>query len=293
MPQLATDLHPLAPIPIWRDNPHRPETARIVGISPQVPDHHLLSLRFLDDAAARKLIYRPGQFLMLSVPGTGEAPISIASSPTRPGALELCVRRVNRMTDALYGMRTNDLVGVRGPYGNGFPVEALEGQDLLLVAGGLGMAPLRSLLNYALDRRERFGAITLMYGARTPAEVLFRDELAALTGRDDLTCLLTVDRDPTGIWRHSVGLLPRLFDQAAIDPARTFAAACGPPVVCRFVLERLLALGFSKDRILMSLERRMKCGIGKCGHCSIGYKYTCLHGPIFTARDTLDLPEMV
>jgi NAD(P)H-flavin reductase len=293
MTYLATDLHPLAPIPIWRDNPHRPSQARIVGITPMVADNHLFTLRFLEDAAARAFRHRPGQFLMLSVPGTGEAPISIASSPTRPGALELCVRRVGRMTDALYRMRTNDLVGVRGPYGNGFPVAALEGQDLLLVAGGLGMAPLRSLLGYALDRRERFGAITLMYGARTPAEMLFRDELAALTGRDDLTCLLTVDRDPTGTWRHSVGLLPRLFDQAAIDSVRTFAAVCGPPVVYRFVLERLLALGFSKDRILMSLERRMKCGIGKCGHCSIGYKYTCLHGPIFTYWDAINLPEMI
>ena len=290
MTQIQADLHPLAPIPIWRDNPHRPHQARIVGIRPLAPETHLFTLRFLEDAAARAFRHRPGQFLMLSVPGTGEVPISISSSPTRPGVLELCVRRVGRMTDALFQMRTNDLVGVRGPYGNGFPVEALEGQDLLLVAGGLGMAPLRSLLDYALDRRELFGAITLMYGARTPAEMLFREELAALAGRADLACLLTVDRDPTGSWGGHVGLLPRLFDHAAIDPERTFAAVCGPPIVYRFVLERLLALGFSKDRILMSLERRMKCGIGKCGHCTIGYKYTCLHGPIFTYWDAINLP---
>lgn len=297
MTQLQADLHPpgsdLAPVPIWRDNPHRPHQARIVAVLPMAPDNHLFTLRFLEDSAARAFRHRPGQFLMLSVPGTGEAPISISSSPTRTGAIELCVRRVGRVTNALHRLRPGDLVGVRGPYGNGFPVEALEGHDLLLVAGGLGMAPLRSLLNYALDRRESFGRLTLMYGARTPAEMLFRDELTALACRDDLACLLSVDRDPTGTWGGYVGLLPRLFDHAAIDPARSYAAVCGPPIVYRFVLERLLALGFSKDRILMSLERRMKCGIGKCGHCSIGYKYTCLHGPIFTYLDAINLPEMI
>jgi NAD(P)H-flavin reductase len=123
--------------------------------------------------------------------------------------------------------------------------------------------------------------------------MLFRDEILSLAGRNDLDCRLTVDRDPAGTWPHRVGRLPELFDGARIDPATTFAAVCGPPIVYRFVLERLLALGFSKDRILMSLERRMKCGVGKCGHCSIGFKYTCLHGPIFTYCDALNLPEMI
>jgi NAD(P)H-flavin reductase len=230
---------------------------------------------------------------MVSVPGAGEAPISIASSPTRPGVLELCVRRVGRVTNALYRLRTNDVVGLRGPYGNGFPVDRIAGHDLLLVAGGLGMAPLRSLVWYALDHRDRFGSITLMYGARTPAHMLFRDELVSLADRPDLTCLLTVDAAPDGGWSQRIGLLPSLFDVAAIRPAATFAAVCGPPVVYQFVLERLLTLGFSKDRILMSLERRMKCGVGKCGHCSVGYKYTCLHGPIFTYWDAINLPEMI
>lgn len=285
---------PAAPPAVaFRDNPYQPHLARIVRIQPMVRDNHLFTLRFEDEARARAFRHRPGQFVMLSVPGTGEAPISISSTPTRPGALELCVRRVGRLTDALYRLKANDLVGLRGPYGNGFPVEVLEGGDLLLVAGGLGMAPLRSLLGYALDRRERFGRLTLMYGARRPEDMLFREELTALAGREDIRCLLTVDRDPFGSWQHHVGLLPRLFDHAEIDPATSHAAVCGPPIVYRFVLERLLALGFSKDRILMSLERRMKCGVGKCGHCSIGYKYTCVHGPIFTYWDALNLPEMI
>jgi len=291
---LVLDPLPVAPaIAATTANPYQPLLARIVRIQRLATDNHLFTLRMVDEAAARGFRHRPGQFVMLSVPGTGEAPISISSSPTRPEVLELCVRRIGRVTDALFRLAPNDLVGVRGPYGNGFPVDELAGHDLLLVAGGLGMAPLRSLLGYALDRRERFGRVTLLYGARTPADMLFRDEIAALAERRDIDCLLTVDRDPSGSKAYRIGLLPRLFDEARIDPERTFACICGPPIVYRFVLERLLAMHFSKDHILMSLERRMKCGVGKCGHCSIGYRYTCLHGPIFTYWDALNLPEMI
>jgi NAD(P)H-flavin reductase len=278
---------------IWLENPYQPYMARIVRIVRMVDDNHLFTMRFLDESIARSFQHRPGQFVMMSVPGTGEAPISISSSPTRPGVLEFCVRRVGRLTDALYRLKTNDVVGLRGPYGNGFPVELMHDSSLLLVAGGLGMAPLRSLLWYALDHRERFKDITLMYGARTPEAMLFRDELVTLVNRDDMKCMLTVDADPAGTWQNYVGVLTKLFNHATIDAATTYAAVCGPPIVYKFALEKLLALGFSKDRILMSLERRMKCGVGKCGHCSIGYKYTCVHGPIFTYWDALNLPEMI
>jgi len=279
--------------PVLTNNPYQPHMARIVRIYRMVEDNYLFTFRFLDDRLARTFRHLPGQFVMLSVPGTGEAPISISSSPSRPEVLELCVRRVGRVTNALYRMRTNGVAGIRGAYGNGFPIREIAGNDLLIAAGGLGMAPLRSLLWYALDNRDKFGRITLMYGAKTPADMLFREELVSLVDRTDMTCLLTVDADPSGTWGNYVGLLPGLFDHASIDPARTYAAVCGPPVVYRFLLKRLLALGFSKDRILMSLERRMKCGVGKCGHCSVGYKYTCLHGPIFTYWDAINLPEMI
>jgi NAD(P)H-flavin reductase len=172
-------------------------------------------------------------------------------------------------------------------------MQEIMANDVLLAAGGLGMAPLRSLLWYALDHRDKFSNITLMYGAKRPEDMLFREELVALVDRTDINCLLTVDADPSGVWKSHVGLLPALFDYAKIDPARTYAAVCGPPVVYKFILQRLLDLGFPKNRILMSLERRMKCGVGKCGHCSIGYKYTCMHGPIFTYWDAINLPEMI
>ena len=274
-------------------NPYQPEMARIVRIYRMVPDNFLFQLRFLDETKAESWDYRPGQFVELSVIGTGEAPISISSSPTRKGILELCVRRVGRLTNALYRLPTNALVGIRGPYGNGFPVEEMEGNDLLIIAGGLGVAPLRSLLRYALDNREKFDNITLMYGARTPADMLFREELLSLADIEGISTLLCVERDPAGTWKHHIGLLTSLFKHARIDPNRTYAAVVGPPVVYKFVLAELMKLNFHKDRILMSLERRMKCGVGKCGHCGVGYKYTCIHGPVFTYWDAINLPEIV
>jgi NAD(P)H-flavin reductase len=283
----------IASDPVLSDNPYQPHLARIVRIEKMVENTQVFTLRFLDEHLVHTFRHQPGQFIMLSIPGTGEMPISISSSPTRPGVLELCVRRVGRVTSALYRMRTNDVVGVRGPYGNGYPMQEIAGHDLLLAAGGLGMAPLRSLLWYALDHREQFNNLTLMYGSKRPEDMLFREELVALVDRADINCLLTVDADPSGTWKDHVGLLPTMFDYAKIDPATTYAAVCGPPVVYKFILQRLLKLGFPKNRILMSLERRMKCGVGKCGHCSIGYKYTCLHGPIFTYWDAINLPEMI
>jgi len=279
--------------PVFSGNPYQPHMARIVRIYKMVEGNHLFTLRFLDERLVREFRHLPGQFLMLSVPGAGEMPISISSSPSRPEVLELCVRRVGRVTSALYRLRTNDLVGVRGPYGNGYPIQEMRNSDVLLAAGGLGMAPLRSLLWYALDHRDEFQNITLMYGAKRPEDMLFREELLALEDRADMNCLLTVDADTSGTWRSHVGLLPTLFDYARIAPLGTYAAVCGPPVVYKFILRKLLELGFPKNRILMSLERRMKCGIGKCGHCSIGYKYTCLQGPIFTYWDAINLPEMI
>ncbi|MFY9725124.1 MAG: FAD/NAD(P)-binding protein [Bryobacteraceae bacterium] len=279
--------------PIVSGNPYQPNMARIVRIYKMVENNYLFTLRFLEDDLAHSFRHQPGQFIMLSVPGAGEIPISISSSPSRPEVLELCVRRVGRVTNALYRLHTNDVVGVRGPYGNGYPIPEMQGNDLLLAAGGLGMAPLRSLLWYALDHRDKFNNIILMYGTKRPDDMLFREELLALVDRTDMNCLLTVDADSSGGWKNHIGLLPTLFDYAKIEPLHTYASVCGPPVVYKFILQRLLELGLPKNRILMSLERRMKCGIGKCGHCSIGYKYTCLQGPIFTYWDAINLPEMI
>ncbi len=275
------------------DNIYQPSLARIVRILPQIKDHRLFQLRFEDSEMRQSFTYRPGQFVELSLIGTGEAPISISSSPTRPGVIELCVRKIGRVTEALFRLPLNSLVGARGPYGNGFPLEEMEKNNLLIIAGGLGMAPLRSLLWYALDNRSKFKEIILMFGARISEEMLFKYELLSLLDRTDMKCLLTVDKDEEGIWPAQVGVVTKLFDAVEVDPKITYAAVCGPPIMYKFVLRKLLERNFPKDRILMSLERRMKCGVGKCGHCSIGYKYTCIDGPIFTYWDAINLPEMI
>ncbi len=275
------------------DNIYQPSLARIVRILPQIKDHRLFQLRFEDSEMRQSFTYRPGQFVELSLIGTGEAPISISSSPTRPEVIELCVRKIGRVTEALFRLPLNSLVGLRGPYGNGFPVEEMEKNNLLIIAGGLGMAPLRSLLWYALDNRSKFKEIILMLGARISEEMLFKYELLSLLDRTDMKCLLTVDKDEEGIWPAQVGVVTKLFDAVEVDPEITYAAVCGPPIMYKFVLRKLLERNLPKDRMLMSLERRMKCGVGKCGHCSIGYKYTCIDGPIFTYWDAINLPEMI
>lgn len=274
-------------------NPYTPQTARIIRILPQIQDHKLFQIRFEDQELVKSFIYRPGQFVMLSVIGTGEAPFSISSSPTHAGVIELCARRIGQVTNALFKLAPNTMVGIRGPYGNGFPIEQLEGNNLLLIAGGLGMAPLRSLLGYALDNRSKFKDVILMYGARNPDEMLFKYELLNLIDRADVKCLLTVDKDESKIWKAYTGVVTKLFEHVDINPAQTYAAICGPEIMFKFVLEKLLQRNFPKDRILMSLERNMQCGVGKCGHCMIGYKYTCLDGPIFTYWDAINLPEMI
>ncbi len=275
-----------------------PHIARLVRVIPMVQDNYLFLFRFEDPHLNETFIYKPGQFVELTVIGTGEAPISISSTPTRKGVLEMCVRRMGRVTNALYNLPENSFVGLRGPYGNGYPVDDMKGHDVLIIAGGLGMAPLRSLLNYILDNRNQFGRLILMYGTKTPDDVLFRDELESLTRRGDLECLLAVEQayqyPGAHPWRGKIGLVTDLFQYVKnINVPNTIAAICGPPIFYKFVLEKLLKMNFSKDHILMSLERRMECGVGKCGHCAIGYKYTCIDGPIFTYWDVINMPELI
>jgi len=274
-------------------NPYQPHLARIIRILPQIEDVKLFQIRFEDEKIRQEFNHRPGQFVMLSVLGTGEAPISISSSPTRPGIIELCVRKMGRVTGALFNLKENAIVGLRGPYGNGYFIEKIKRNNLLIVAGGIGMAPLRSLLWYVLDNRKDFNDIIFMYGAKNPDEMLFKYELLSLLDRVDMKCLLTVDKDERGEWKAYVGVVTKLFDYIDIDARRFYAAICGPPVMYKFILQKLLERDFAKDRIMMSLERRMQCGIGKCLHCSVGYKYTCIDGPIFTYWDVINMPEVV
>jgi NAD(P)H-flavin reductase len=275
-------------------NPYLPAPARILRITELADTTRLFELRFEDPALAAAFSHRPGQFIELSVLGVGEAPFSMPSSPTRRGTFELGIRRAGVLTSYLFDhVREGDKVGIRGPLGNGYPIESFEGANIVLVAGGLGMVPLRGLLQYLVDRRDAFGRVVLVSGSRCPDRVLFRDELELLKRRGDAEVLLTVDDPGTAPWDGRRGYVTDLIDEIEIDPADTFAVACGPPVFYKFLLEKLVDAGYGKDRIFLNLERRMECGIGKCGHCAVGYTFTCLHGPVFSYWDAINLPELI
>jgi len=268
-------------------NPYQPAPARIMRVTELVPDIRLFDLRFDDPALAERFSFRPGQFIELSVMGIGEGPFSLPSSPTRSGIFQLGIRRAGVLTGFLFDHIRE------GPLGNGFPIELFEGQDVLLVAGGLGMIPIRGLLQYLIDLRHRFGRVILLYGSRSPDQVLFRDELTSLNRRGDAEILLSVDQTHGHPWEGSVGVVTELLDLVELDVKRTYAVACGPPVFYKFMLDKLVEHRFAKDRIYLSLERRMECGIGKCGHCAVGYTFTCLHGPVFSYWDAINLPELI
>jgi sulfhydrogenase subunit gamma (sulfur reductase) len=237
--------------------------------------------------------HQPGQFVEVSALGVGEAPISISSSPSRSnGTFELCVRRVGDVTNALHGLEVGATIGVRGPFGHGFPLEKMLGKDLLMAIGGLGMAPARSLINQVLDASGRgtFGRVVILYGAKRPGELLFRDELDAWSRRADVEIHLTVDR-PEESWTGHIGVITSLFRLVTVNPRNTVAVTIGPPVMYRFVLMELMGKGIPEGQIYLSLERRMKCGIGKCGHCQINDAYVCLDGPVFCFKDIEHLEE--
>jgi NAD(P)H-flavin reductase len=238
---------------------------------------------FRDEMFNRSFTYEPGQFMMLSIPGFGEAPISISSSPTRPGLLHLSVRRAGSLTTAMHGLREGDYLGLRGPYGRPFPLDIM-GKDLLFVAGGIGLAPLRSVVNYCLDQSGSHGRKVILYGSRVPSDIAFGGDLAAWRERPGVTCLLTVDRAEPG-WSGPVGLVTTLLPQVDLDSEKSVALVCGPPVMIPPVLQHLKKMGFADENIWTTMERYMKCGVGLCGHCHMEAKMVCTDGPVFNKAE--------
>ena len=265
-----------------------PVMARVLKTEQMTELEKLLTLQL---PGGRSLGNEPGQFVECSLLGIGEAPISISSSPSRSnGTFELCIRRVGDLTSALHQLEPGDTLGVRGPFGNGFPVGRMRGKDVLFAAGGLGLAPLRSLINQVLDERGAFGRVIILYGTKHPTEVLFNEELQGWAARDDVEFHMTVDRADED-WTGNVGVITTLFPKVTINPRNTVAATCGPPIMYRFVLMELLGKGIPETQIYLSLERRMKCGVGKCGHCQINDLYCCQDGPVFTYAQVKGLEE--
>lgn len=260
-------------------NLYVPIECEVIAVSDLTPNEKLFRLRL---PGGVPLGHSPGQFVQVSLLGWGEAPISVASSPTRNGYFELGVRRVGSFTSAMHHLATGDRVGIRGPYGRPFELKKLQGRDLLLISGGCGLAPMRSLIQYCEDRPEEFGRLAILYGARSVEDTLFKDDLTAWEASSRFTCSRTVDRvQEGGCYGGNVGLITALIPPLEIDCANSVAVIVGPPVMYRFVIEELKKKGLTSAQIVVSLERHMRCGVGKCGHCTIEHLYCCQDGPVF------------
>lgn len=255
-----------------------PEAAMIVRTRDLTPRDKVFVIEL---PGRRNLGHTPGQFVQVSVFGFGEAPISVCSPPEKKAGFDLCIRKLGGVTGALHALDAGETVGIRGPFGNGFPIESMKHRDVLIVAGGIGLAPLRSVIDSVFLNRGDYGRLIVLYGTGTPEDILFPAELEAWQLEEGNEILVIVD-EPSPHWTGNVGVITTLFSEVKIDPVNTVVAALvGPPVMYRFVLMELEALGIPEEQIFFSLERRMKCGVGKCGHCQINNKYVCVDGPIF------------
>jgi NAD(P)H-flavin reductase len=267
-------------------NPYVPARVQIEKVTLENDEKDLKTFRFAfcdkDDAA--KFNHQCGQFAMLSIAGVGEIPIGIASSPLDKGYVEFTVKRypTGLVTSALHDMSEGDVIGLRGPLGNSFPLESLKGKNILIVGGGFAFTTLRATIRYLLSDgiRNQYKNITILYGARSPGELLYKAELEAWQKRTDITMIVTVDKSDYA-WKGRVGLVPVVLKEIAPSAADAVCIVCGPPIMLKFTMPPLMELGFSPDNILTSLERKMTCGVGKCGRCNVGSKYVCKDGPVF------------
>jgi sulfhydrogenase subunit gamma (sulfur reductase) len=274
------------------ENPYVPFPMRIEEIIVETEDENIktFELSFMAKADEERFVYTPGQFAEVSVFGKGEAPFGMASTPTRPGRLAFSVSKIGVVTGALHRMEKGDVVGVRGPLGNGYPLETFKGKNLVLVGGGFGFSTLRSLTNFILhdSNRKAYKDLTVIYGARRPGLLLYKRDLKAWQERGDLQVHLTVDKSDDG-WQGHVGFVPDVTRAVAPNPEEALAVVCGPPAMIQFTLPVLKQLGFGDESVFLSLEMRMKCGIGKCGRCNLGSKYICSDGPVFSQAELLGL----
>jgi sulfhydrogenase subunit gamma (sulfur reductase) len=266
-----------------------PKAAEVVSAQMITATEKHLTLRMKDGS---EFAYEPGQIVEAGAFGYGEIPLGLASSPTQKGTFELVVRVVGKVSKALGNLKAGDTMTIRGPLGKGFPVKDFMGNDVLIVAGGIGLCPTRSMIRYILDRRNDFGKFTLFFGARSPGEMLFLDDLADWRCSTAVDYHETVDR-PDDKWMGNVGVITTLFKKAGGFSPNTRVIICGPPVMYKFVVRELDNAGIPRSNIYVDLERRMKCGVGKCGHCQINDKYVCMDGPVFRFSDIQNLEEAI
>ena len=275
--------NPYLPLPMTISNITTETTAR---------DIKTFDLEFRNESDIDGFNYVCGQFAEIGIFGAGESPIGIASSPMDRGMLQFTVKRAGRVTATLHSCEPGMEVHVRGPYGNGFPMSDLEGSNVVIIGGGFAFTTLRSLTKFILhpENRDRFDNLTVIYGARSPGDLIYKPDLAEWEGRDDIELFVTVDKgDET--WTGREGFVPTVTEEVAPSSENAYVIVCGPPVMIRFTIPVLTELGFKPDRIINSLEMRMKCGIGKCGRCNIGDKFVCKDGPVFTYEQLMNMPQ--
>jgi len=268
------------------ENPYQPWLATVQNIRQEVGGRRPIKtfrMKFKDEKVNNNFSYLPGQCAMVSMLGVGECFFAISSSPTKKGYIEVSVMKLGKVTSSLHELEPGDTVGIRGPYGNNFDVDGWKKKNLVFIGGGIGQAPLRSLINYVVDNRKDYGNLDVIYGARTSKDISYKGEFAELEKRKDVDVHLSVDVEEEG-WKKFIGFVPDNLLQVKPSPNNTIAITCGPPIMIKFVIQNLEKLGFTEDQIFTTLEMRMKCGIGKCGRCNIGNLYVCKDGPVFSYK---------
>jgi NAD(P)H-flavin reductase len=267
-------------------SPYRPIAARLEQVIDETPNIKTFVMRPESDFS-----FATGQFVELSIPGVGEAPFTPSSSPEHTETIDVTIMRAGKLTALLHGLKGGETLGIRGPYGNGYPLESFAGKDILILGGGVGMAPLRSFLLSLIAQKQKFGRIMLCYGSRTPDDVVYKYLFPEWMKIPGLQILRSVDKCPNGIWEETVGLVTCLLDKVHIDLKRTVAVVCGPPIMMKFGTVKLLDMGFKPSDIYLSMEANMSCGLGKCGHCQLGPYFICKDGPVFTYEQIKGIPN--
>lgn len=275
-------------------NPYIPNLTTIKSIVTEnkANDIKTIELEFKKEEDYKSFDYIPGQFAEISLIGRGECPIGIASSPTEEGTVKFTIKKMGEVTSAFHNTLVGDTIGIRGPFGNGWPIEEMKGKNIVVIGGGFAFSTLRSLMLYALNEKYRkdYGDLTIIYGNRDSGEMLYTQLLEEWEKRDDVNVVLTIDR-PEENWTRKVGFVAAIVKEVAPSPDKTVAVICGPPIMIKTAVAELVQLGWKDEQILNSLEMRMKCGIGKCGRCNIGNKYVCTDGPVFSLAELKKMPN--